>query len=193
MSNKTAYLTIGKDNKGNYHAIDTQVSGRTDLVCPFCGVPLIAAIGKVRVPHFRHDGDSCKESYAGFNPIDGWTKFGFSLPPKDVQWMRSNVYNRYYLPTTPTTKISNFCEENAFSHSGKDRYVLNSRGKIVVGTLPISRFNIWIRNELRLQSEKWLKQLMTSGDPHKIERAKIECWRISNILSSHLYFLGIRI
>ena len=42
--------------------IDQVESGRTALGCPYCATPLIAKKGRVLVPHFAHDGPTCRES-----------------------------------------------------------------------------------------------------------------------------------
>ncbi|WP_118987938.1 GIY-YIG nuclease family protein [Photorhabdus sp. CRCIA-P01] len=58
----TAYLTFGINHSGQWQSIDDAKSGRTDLVCPWCKMPLIARKGDIKAHHFAHDGETCRIS-----------------------------------------------------------------------------------------------------------------------------------
>lgn len=58
------FLNYGKNKAGDLISVSEVKSGKTDLLCPFCKVPLIAKKGSIKDHHFAHNGDTCKESQA---------------------------------------------------------------------------------------------------------------------------------
>ena len=55
-------LQHGVDASNELVAIDAVPRGRGSLACPYCATDLIAKKGLVLVPHFAHDGPTCRES-----------------------------------------------------------------------------------------------------------------------------------
>lgn len=51
--------------EGKYIHISEINSGRTDVLCPYCEIPLIAKKGRIKRHHFAHDGVGCVAHYAG--------------------------------------------------------------------------------------------------------------------------------
>ena len=56
------FLQHGVDASDELVAIDAVPRGRGSLACPYCATGLIAKKGRVLVPHFAHDGPTCRES-----------------------------------------------------------------------------------------------------------------------------------
>ena len=56
------FLRHGLGDGNALVGIDQVERGRTALGCPYCASLLIAKKGRVLVPHFAHDGPSCRES-----------------------------------------------------------------------------------------------------------------------------------
>jgi len=50
--------------EGKYIHISEIKSGRTDVLCPYCNVPLIAKKGRIKRHHFAHDGVGCVANFA---------------------------------------------------------------------------------------------------------------------------------
>lgn len=50
---------------GNYIHISEIKSGRTDVLCPYCQLPLIAKKGRIKRHHFAHDGVGCVAHFSG--------------------------------------------------------------------------------------------------------------------------------
>jgi hypothetical protein len=57
-----SFLQHGVDAHNELVSIDAVPRGRGCLACPYCATGLIAKKGRVLVPHFAHDGATCRES-----------------------------------------------------------------------------------------------------------------------------------
>ena len=59
MGNNRIWLNYGVDADNKLVSIEEVDSGKSNLICPYCGVTLIAKKGKVKEHHFAHDGETC--------------------------------------------------------------------------------------------------------------------------------------
>lgn len=55
------FLEYGVSPYNELVHIEQVTSGRTDLTCPYCGVQLIARKGEIKIHHFAHNGNTCRE------------------------------------------------------------------------------------------------------------------------------------
>ena len=53
------WLRYGVDPENKLVEVENVPSGKTNLICPYCGRALIAKKGKVKEHHFAHDGETC--------------------------------------------------------------------------------------------------------------------------------------
>ncbi|WP_347361801.1 GIY-YIG nuclease family protein [Vibrio vulnificus] len=160
----SVYLSIGKDKDGNYQHIDDQISGRGALFCPFCGCPLIAAKGRQKAAHFRHDGETCKESLNEIPSIPGWHHFHLDYPLEVVEALKAgfdldgehpNVYQKWnsgdhFIPNPYRDEL---LELNNWSLQLEGTL----KARIILGSLTLVRFADWMREQLRerIQSLQW--------------------------------------
>ncbi|GAB4443896.1 MAG: hypothetical protein Kow0031_26250 [Anaerolineae bacterium] len=76
------FLIYGLDNNsGELVRIGAVPRGKTDLVCPYCGGPLIARRGKILAAHLAHAWESCRpvHDYPGNLPLLDFNLFRQSL------------------------------------------------------------------------------------------------------------------
>lgn len=181
-----APITLGKDETGNLISVETQRSGKGDLVCPFCAAPLIAVRGALNAHHFRHDGDTCRESLGELPAIPGWDHFHLSLPAEVVQYLRQHR-DGFDASDPLTRRLRSLGLISRNSYTGWDE--LSDTGKVVAGTLSLSKFDGWFRERLQARlSDK--RALVDAGQLHPAH-FEIEAWRQQQILSASLYVLEI--
>lgn len=85
---RQALLRHGVGPRSELVSIDEVGRGRTALGCPYCSTPLVAKKGRVLVPHFAHDGPTCRESAersAGHVPFHDDLQTVESLAPADLR------------------------------------------------------------------------------------------------------------
>ena len=189
----SVFLTLGKSLDGDFYLIDSQTSGRGDLICPFCDVPLIAVKGKVKEQHFKHDGITCKESLTELPSIPGWDHFHLSLPQPCVDLINKGYNpdaknkNVYYLDHDTNYLIKhNVIKPNSWTHS----FEYTDIGKIVLGTLSVFKFTAWMRSILR-QRYRNIECMVKDGCSH-IAHRDIEAKRQQTLLNSSLYLFEFK-
>lgn len=183
-----AFLTLGKSVDGDLVSIQTQQSGRGELVCPFCATPLIAVKGALKQHHFRHDGETCRESLNLLPDIPGWDHFHLSIPQDLVSELERAWKNesRFY---------------SGYQNIRLEKYGLISRNKftchdeftdtarVIVGTLSLNKFSEWFRKVLKARiAEK--RELVCRGIIHPAH-LEIEAWRQEQILIATLYLFEL--
>ncbi len=185
------FLTVGKDESGQFLSIDTQVSGRGGLVCPFCNRPLVAVRGQVRIHHFRHEGATCRESKKPTSLIPGWDHFHLALPGKIVIELLKQFDREYHASFNVRNVAGMFrkLEDYGLIQNGYSRYELTDTAMVVPGLLSLSKFDPWIRH--RLQARLREKQdLIAVGQIHPAHY-EVEAARQEQILSASLYLMEL--
>ena len=185
-------LTVGKDQSGELVHIDTQFSGRGDLVCPFCARPLLAVRGQVRIHHFRHDGLTCRESRRSLALIPGWDHFSLSLPASIVADLLQQTDKPYYPSLRhrrPDSHARRMEDYGLIEPAYRGGYQLTETGQVVPGLLSLSKFDLWLRTRLqRRLGEK--RDLVAEGQLHPAHFA-VEAARQEQILSATLYLIEL--
>lgn len=187
----SVYLTYGQGSSGEFFNIDSQKSGKTILVCPFCKVPLIAVRGKIKKHHFRHDGETCNESLTEITEIDGWDHFHLSVPGNCV----SSIKEKF----NPKGKSSNFYSQFGDHELLKydliserkfmGGYEFTDRSLIILGALPLPRFEAWMRQTLKDRMGE-IKESVKNGFKDSAH-LDIEAYRQQTILQATLYLIEI--
>lgn len=186
-----AFLTLGKATDGELIAIDVVNSGKTDLSCPFCAVPLIAAKGLVNIHHFRHDGETCHESLQQLPQIPGWDHFRLCAPDFLVNVLQNYAEAHpgevfWYEPKHVRDLLKHNLIETD-SYTGK--YRLTDAALIITGQLSLSKFSNWFRRQLTARIHR-KSQLVANNELHRAH-FEIEVWRQQQLMMATTYLFEL--
>lgn len=179
-------LVVAMDSQQHLLGIETQLSGKCALVCPFCKGALIAVRGQSFMHHFRHEGDTCREAKKSLPSIPGWDHFHLSLP-RDLFQEISSQEGREYFPHR-NIKAGKLERYELIERNGFTRHLeLTDLAMVVCGRLTLAKFGPWFRARLseRIQQKR---EAVARGEMHPAHLA-IEARRQQEILSSTLYLL----
>lgn len=186
-----AFLTLGKAADGELISIDVVNSGKTDLSCPFCAVPLIAAKGLVNIHHFRHDGETCHESLQQLPQIPGWDHFHLCVPDFLVNVLQNYAdANPGELFWHGHQHLRDLFKHNLIeidSYTGK--YRLTDAALIITGQLSLSKFSNWFRRELKARIHR-KSQLVANNKLHRAH-FEIEAWRQQQLMVATVYLFEL--
>ena len=148
------WLRYGVDTDNQLIEIEDVASGRTNLICPYCGKTLIAKKGRIKEHHFAHDGETCnlviKREPRDIPRLPLYDAFNIFLSGKELEqlkklWHRHKSHDNGIdrLEILPAFTRENLVEQsqNVNAGTGRKAYQLTKLGQIPVGTLPLSAFN----------------------------------------------------
>lgn len=190
-------ITMGQAPNGELIHIESRPSGRTDLVCPFCHTPLLAARGKRVIHHFRHDGPTCRASQACPAPIPGWDHFTLSLQGAVLEALQAQTHREFIplldlgWPWTKHERVLTKLERLGLLQRGyQQRLELTDTAMVVPGLLTFSAFDEWLRPRLaqRLVERRALVEQGEIQGMHLV----LEQARQQLLLSSTLYLFELR-
>ncbi len=210
-------LKYGVNLQGELITIEEVTSGKTNLVCPFCGCLrrrgaspcmisfayrngfLTAKKGKIKQHHFAHTGETCLRVRKGKLPsLPLYDNFHLQLSAKHFQLVkdlwREYGHTDYAIITVPfeleIKKLFNWTPQG---------YYFTDLGKIPVGGLSLSRFNT-VQEPLILSELARLTNLVEMAKAiggellqEKLADLKIYRLQIQRILRFTLYFLVIEV
>ncbi|OEE37292.1 hypothetical protein A1QO_04090 [Vibrio genomosp. F10 str. ZF-129] len=183
------YLSIGRTSDGEFRNVKDQVSGLTDLQCPFCKCGLIAVKGPIKSHHFRHDGETCNESLTEIPTISGWHHFHLNFPLSVVQALHEGFNPKSKSPNVFKKSLSTIepkYREPLFSYDEwADNYLFSDSARIILGSMTLSKFSIWMRGNLQSRITE-LKTRVGNGEVHEA-LFDIEANRQQVIMASTLY------
>lgn len=208
------WLNYGINTNNQLIAIADVPSGKTNLICPYCGKALIAKKGKVKEHHFAHDGETCnliiKREPRDIPRLPLYDAFNIYLSSKELEqlqklWHRHKSHNHGIdrLEILPAFIRENLVEPlptiNALT--GRKVYQFTKLGQIPVGALPLSAFNS-VQEPLILQKLVHLEAAIFdySGAVLPCEELRIRltdlriyCAQLRRILLSSLYYLKVQV
>lgn len=207
------WLRYGVDANNKLIEIGEVASGRTNLICPYCGRALIAKKGKIKEHHFAHDGETCnliiKREPRDIPHLPLYDAFDIYLTGKQLEqlkklWHRCKSHNGGIdrLEVLPAFTQENLLElrQTINVGTGRSAYHFTDLGLIPVGALPLTSFNS-VQEPL---IERKLTQLEAaifdnSGAvlPRKellirLTDLRIYCAQMRKILLSSLYYLKVQ-
>lgn len=192
-----AAITMGQAPNGELVHIESQTSGRTDLVCPFCHTPLLAARGKQLIHHFRHDGPIPQDCQAYQAAIPGWDHFTLSLQGDVLQALQAQTHREFIplldhgWPWTKHERVLTKLERLGLLQRGyQQRLELTDTAMVVPGLLTFSAFDEWLRPRLAqrlVERRARVEQGEIQGMHLVLEQA-----RQQRLLSSTLYLFELR-
>ncbi|WP_339380256.1 competence protein CoiA family protein [Coleofasciculus sp. FACHB-SPT9] len=180
-------------------------SGKSDLVCPYCGVKLVAKKGQIKEHHFAHTGQTCRSVTVKreFPTLPLYDNFNIELSGQALQLLKtlwvSCGQNDWSIPFSGELKPlikANLLQKNPYQNP--PGYEFTQLGMIPVGALPLQEFN-------QIQEPLLLKKL---GDiERQVELAKVlkslnlkervvDLWlyrtQLRRILEHRLYYLEVK-
>lgn len=182
--------------------IEAVKSGKTDLVCPYCGGWLTAKKGKVKAHHFAHSGQTCYPVARREVPsLPLYDNFHIQLSGKELQQLQQlwQEYGEtdYGIPAVPFRLVVRhlFAWCDRLVPRG---YQFTDLGKIPVGALRLKEFNC-VQEPLLLER---LQQLQMAANRARMlgrsdsDRCAIDLAiyraQMQRILRLKLYFLQVQ-
>ncbi|MHC5780112.1 GIY-YIG nuclease family protein [Aliivibrio fischeri] len=188
----SVYLSFGKNKQGNYYHVDSQKSGKGELLCPFCDCPLIAIKGQHKAKHFRHDGQTCNESLNEIPQIPAWHHFHLNYPIGVVEALKegyqadSKSPNVFQYWKSKPVQISHLIHDELFKQdTWTDNLVFTDTARVILGSLTLHSFSLWMRSTLRDRIQV-LRDGIEEGIRHRAW-LEIEAYRQQSLLKASLY------
>ena len=207
------WLRYGVDTDNQLIEIEDVASGRTNLICPYCGKTLIAKKGRIKEHHFAHDGETCnliiKREPRDIPRLPLYEAFNIFLSGKELEqlkklWHRHKAHDHGIdrLEILPAFTRENLVEQsqNVNAGTGRKAYKFTELGQIPVGTLPLPVFNS-VQEPLIEQKLAHLEAAIfdNSGSVLPLEELRVRltdlriyCAAMRKMLLSNLYYLRVQ-
>lgn len=192
------YLSLAKDKKGNFYHIDSQKSGKCELLCPFFECSLIAIKGSSNAAHYRHDGATCNESLNEIPKIPAWDHFHLNYPVEVIEELKKgyqaeckspNVFKEHKSELYKFKK--KIINELLKCDNWTGNLIFTDIARIILGSLTLVRFSQWMRSSF-IERIDLLKEETINGKKHK-GWLYIEAHRQQAILKSTLYLFKYKL
>lgn len=174
-----------------------QVSaGKTQLTCPYCGGLLVAKKGKIKIHHFSHLKETCREVIDRSDDqlkLPFYDKFDLNINPKS-SLLLENFHSGSRLTFPQLKKLIE--EKLIYSVPTKtfgSKFVLTKLAKIFFGEASLYSFSE-IQEEKILEKYKEIESLLDLNNPlldSLLTDLKIYRNQLKRVLSSDLYFIEI--
>ncbi len=192
------YLKFGVNSEKELITISEVVSGKTNLVCPFCDSQLTAKKGKIKQHHFAHTGETCLRVRKGKLPsLPLYDNFHLHLKRSHFQLIK-DLWREYGNTDYEIITVPFELEVKKLFRWTPQGYYFTELGKIPVGGLSLSGFN-QIQEPLILSELKKLSNAVEMARAiggvileEKLANLKIYQLQLRRILRFTLYFLEIK-
>ncbi len=213
MGNNRIWLNYGVDADNKLVSIEDVASGKSNLICPYCGKALIAKKGRIKEHHFAYDGETCnliiKREPRDIPRLPLYDAFNIFLRGKELEqlkklWHRHKSHDNGIdrLEILPAFTRENLVETspNVNAGTGRKVYQFTKLGQIPVGALPLSAFTC-VQELLIEQKLAHLEAAIfdNSGSVLPLEELwvrladlQIYCTAMKKILLSSLYYLKVQ-
>lgn len=154
MGSNRIWLNYGVDADNKLISIEDVGSGKSNLICPYCGRALIAKKGRIKEHHFAHSGETCnliiKREPRDIPRLPLYDAFSIFLTGKELEqlkklWHRHKFHNNGIdrLEILPAFTRENLVEisPNFNVGTGRKAYQFTKLGQIPVGVLPLWAFS----------------------------------------------------
>lgn len=188
------FLRYGVNENSELIYIDQVPRGKTSLMCPYCGGLLTARKGEIKVHHFAHTGETCRQVERDDETIALPFYDGFNLHLTGKEWQTL----RQFHDTGTLGRLGYDWLENLEAikyNSFTDKYELTHSGKIPFGELSLMLFNQF-QEPLLLQKHEQLERAAinaraTADFETRLADLRLYRAQMRRILSATLYFLEI--
>jgi T5orf172 domain len=192
------HLNYGINPERELITIEEVTSGKTNLVCPFCGCSLTAKKGKIKQHHFAHSGETCLRVRKGkFPSLPLYDNFHLHLSGKHFQLLK-DLWREYGHTDYAIITIPFELEMKKLFSWTPEGYYFTDLGKIPVGGLSLLRFNA-VQEPLILSELSRLTNSVEMAEAiggyvliEKLMELKIYRLQVQRILRLTLYFLQIQ-
>jgi hypothetical protein len=152
------FIEYGINKAGELVYIGQVDRGRTALHCPYCGGTLVARKGQIKVPHFAHVGETCRQAERSTDAIalPAYDNFNLHLPPKVLTALQA-FPNLQYASEYELLERHELITMNKFARNRRGEYELTKLGKIPRGELSLNLFNE-VQEDLLLTRHNALEQ-----------------------------------
>ncbi len=213
MGNNRIWLNYGVDADNKLVAIEDVGSGKTDLICPYCGKALIAKKGRIKEHHFAHNGETCnliiKREPRDIPRLPLYDAFNIFLTGKELEqlkklWHRHKAHDNGIdrLEILPAFTRENLVElsQNVNAGTGRKAHKFTKLGRIPVGALPLALFSS-VQEPLIEQKLAHLEAAIfeNSGSVLPLEELRVRltdlriyCAQMRKILLASLYYLKVQ-
>jgi hypothetical protein len=192
------FLEYGVDDHGELVYIDAVSRGRTALMCPYCGVPLVAKKGQIKAPHFAHESATCAASVSGYATLPAFDRFDLHLPAKILSQLR-----RFASGHPGGLQLWKLRDYGLIEKNDKGRFELTKRGQIPLGHLSLAPFldyqeTAFVDRHRELEAEARTASALNIADGSQISERHMRLtdlrlyraqWR--RLLQSTLYFIEV--
>ncbi len=192
------WLKYGVNAQGELITISEVVSGKSNLVCPFCDRFLTAKKGKIKEHHFAHTGETCLRVRKGKLPsLPLYDNFHLQLSGKEFRLVK-DLWREYHHTDYAIITVPFELEVKKLFRWTPEGYYFTDLGKIPVGGLSLSGFNriqeplIW--SELKKLNGSCQMARAIGGVilEEKLAHLKIYQLQLRRILRLTLYFLELK-
>ncbi len=207
------WLRYGVNAENKLVEVEDFASGKTNLICPYCGKALFAKKGKVKEHHFAHSGETCnliiKRQPRDIPRLPLYDAFNIFLTGKELEQLKK-LWHRHKSHTNgidrleilPAFTRENLVEtsQNVNAGTGRKAYQFTKLGQIPIGALPLSAFSS-VQEPLIEQKLAHLEAAMFDNSgvilPHEKLQVRLADLRIyvaqrRKILLASLYYLKMR-
>ena len=200
------WLRYGVDKDDALVTIEDVPSGKTSLLCPYCGSGLTAKKGRIKEHHFAHTAETCRQVTRDNRDVPTlplYEHFNIQLSGKELEQLKT--FWRQY--GAIGSRVPNFLvprrfvwlgllQEAEFPHSSSD-YEFTDLGKIPFGKLELMLFN-QVQEPLLLEKlselEKKAEHAKDTNSlflPERLTDLRLYRAQLKKILRTTLYYLEI--
>jgi len=212
LGNNGIWLNYGVDTDNKLISIEDVASGKTNLICPYCGKSLIAKKGRIKEHHFAHSGETCnliiKREPRDIPRLPLYDAFNIFLSGKELEhlkklWHRHKTHDHGIdrLEILPAFTREELVEQsqNVNAGTGRKTYQFTKLGRIPVGALPLAAFN-YVQEPLMEQKLVHLESVIfnNSGSVLPLEELRVRLAdlriysaQMKRILQAGLYYLKV--
>ncbi|MEP0750316.1 MULTISPECIES: competence protein CoiA family protein [unclassified Coleofasciculus] len=180
-------------------------SGKSDLICPYCGVKLVAKKGQVKEHHFAHTGQTCCSVTVKreFPTLPLYDNFNIELSGQALQLLKllwkSCGQNGWSIPFSGELKPlikAKLLQKNPYQNP--PGYEFTQLGQIPVGALPLKEFNqiqepLLLKKLADIERQVKLAKVLKALD---LKERSIDLWlyrtQLKRILEHRLYYLEVK-
>ncbi len=199
------WLKYGVDTDNTLVAIEDVPSGKTILLCPYCGSGLTAKKGKIKEHHFAHTEETCRSvalrDSRDIPTLPLYDNFNIQLSGKEVEQLKV-LWRQYGAKGNRVPKFlvpRKFVWLSLLQPCNNSDYEFTQLGQIPFGELSLMLFNS-VQKPLLLEKlsevEEKAERALTSNSlfyPSRLTDWKLYRAQLKKILLTTLYYLEVTV
>ena len=200
MNDSTVWLAYGLNADGGLVSVLDVISGRTDLMCPYCHGLLTAKKGKVKSPHFAHTDETCDKVRRGKIPtLPMYDRFNLHLSGKEVEFLQTywDLYGVHnwagpWADMAAKLEKKGFLQANVYRPRGW--FEFTKLGKIPIGALSLNLFS-QVQEPMIMKQYDQLAYLAEKNLDDETSQTDFRIYvaQLRRILAATLYFVEVEL